>query len=116
MTDFTFTSTSECDVCGAYLSSSDEECDHDGYDVKTFTFRRLNEGRESMTGVESVATRKWHDLEEKVGDDWIAYQYIGTREQVESMLSGTMWDDVSDLPMISMSTDAPKDVGEESED
>jgi len=111
MTDFTFTSTAECNVCGEYLSSSDDECDHNGYEVKTFVFRRLNEGRESMTGVKSVATQKWYDLEEKIGDDWIAYQYIGTKDQVESMLSGSMLDDIEDLPMISMSTDAPKDVG-----
>lgn len=101
-------------MCGAYLSSSDEECDHDGYDVQTFVFRRLKGGRDSMTGVESVATRKWHDLREKVGDDWIAYEYIGTREQVNNRLKMRAWDSVSDLPQVSMSIHAPDDVrGEE---
>jgi hypothetical protein len=110
MSDFSFSATAECHVCGEYLSASDEECDHDGYDVQTFVFRRLNSGRESMVGVESVATRKWHDLEEKVDDDWLAYEYIGTREQVEKRLS-KYWDSVEDLPQISMSIHAPDDVG-----
>jgi len=113
MTEFTFTSTSECDLCGAYLSSSDEDCDHDGQSVGVHVFRRMNEGRDSMVGVECAIRYKWYKLEEKVGEDWIAYQWLGTRESVESMLSGAMWDDVEDLPMRAMSLDAPSDVGED---
>lgn len=55
----------------------------------------------------------WYKLEEKIGDDWIAYQYLGPRDQVESMLTDIMWDDVSDLPMRAMATHAPDDVGTE---
>ncbi len=112
MTDFTFTSTAECDLCGAYLSSSDDECDHDGQPIETHVFRRLSEGRDSMVGVECAIRHKWHALEEKVGEDWIAYQWLGTRESVENMLSGTMWDDIEDLPMRAMSLDAPEDLSE----
>lgn len=110
MGDFSFSATAECDICGAYLSASDEECDHGGEDIQTFVFRRLNGGRESMVGVESVATRKWHVLADKVDDNWIAYEYIGTREQVERRLSIGLWDSVSDLPKVSMAIDAPDDV------
>jgi len=111
MTDFTFTSTAECDKCGAYLSASDEECDHDGQPVDVHVFRRINEGRESMIGVECAIRYKWHALEEKIGEDWIAYQWLGTRESVENMLNG-YWDSVEDLPKRAMSLDAPSDVGE----
>ena len=112
MTDFTFSSTAECDLCGAYLSSSDEECDHDGKTVSKHIFRRLHEGRDSITGVECTYSQKWYKLEEKVGDDWIAYQYIGTKEQVNRWLTHGQWGGIGDLPMISMSTSAPSDVGE----
>ena len=112
MADFTFTSTSECDFCGAYLSSSDEDCDHDGNPVETHVFRRMNSGRESLIGVECAIQYKWYALEEKVGDDWIAYQWLGTREFVESMVNSVMWDNVEELPMKAMSLDAPKDISE----
>lgn len=113
MTDFTFTATAECELCGAYLSSSDEECDHDGRPVDKHLFRRLSEGRDSLIGVRSTARQKWYRLEEKVGDDWIAYEYLGTKDTVNSMLDGMMWESVEDLPKIAMSIDAPNDVGED---
>jgi hypothetical protein len=47
-----------------------------------------------------------------VGDDWIAYQYIGTKKQVNRWLTHGQWGGIEDLPMISMSTSAPSDVGE----
>lgn len=112
MTEFTFSATAECDLCGAYLSSSDEDCDHDGQPVDVHVFRRLSDGRESMIGVECAIRYKWYALEEKVGDDWIAYQWLGTRESVENMLSGNMWESIEDLPHRAMSLDAPNDVGE----
>jgi hypothetical protein len=114
MSDFSFTATAECDLCGRYLSSSDEDCDHGGHPVETHVFRRLFGGRDSMTGVESTVRHKWHKLEEKVGDDWIAYQYLGPRCSVTTMLNGT-WDSVEDLPVASTSVDAPDDVGEDDE-
>jgi len=113
MTDFSFSATAECDLCGAYLSASDEECDHDGWEVNKHVFRRLGEGRESMTGVRCTARYKWYKLEEKIGDDWIAYEYLGTKDHVNSMLKSSMWDGFGDIPKISMSTDAPRDVGED---
>lgn len=113
MSDFTFTSAAQCELCGNHLSSSDEDCDHDGTPVDTYVFRRLSGGRETMKGVECAESYKWHKLEEKVGDDWIAYQFIGSRSHVEGMLSEPMWDGVSDLPIRSMATHAPDDVGAE---
>jgi len=111
MSEFTFTSTAECDMCGMYLSSSDDKCDHDGHEVKTHVFRRIGEGRKSITGVESTAKYKWYKLEEKVGDEWIAYQWVGPRESVDRMISSTSWDSIAELPSMEMSIRAPDDVG-----
>lgn len=113
MSDFTFSATAECDVCGDYLSSSDEECDHNGQNVEVRVFRRLYEGRDSLVGVKTVNSRKWQELKDKIGDDWIAYQYLGTKEHVNTLLRNGSWDGISDLPKISMSTDAPKDINSE---
>lgn len=112
MSNFSFTATARCDKCGTYLSSSDEECDHDSEPVDKRLFRRIGEGRDSLVGVLTTPRWKWYRLKEKVGDDWIAYEYLGTKDHVNSMLDGVMWDSVEDLPKISMSIDAPKDVGE----
>lgn len=86
MSDFTFTATAECDKCGAYLSSSDADCDHNGQPVEKHVFRRLGGGRESLTGVKCTVRYKWDALEEKVGDDWIAYQWLGTKSSVNRMM------------------------------
>lgn len=110
MSDFTFSATTQCDLCGTYLSSSDETCDHNGKTISVHLFRRLREGRDSLIGVESAPSQKWNLLEEKVGDDWIAYQYIGTRSTVTSMLSGGhTWNTIEELPLIEMSIHASKD-------
>jgi hypothetical protein len=112
MSDFSFSATAECNECGAYLSSSDEDCDHNGQPVSTHIFRRLGEGRDSMTGVQSTPMHKWYRLEEKLGDDWIAYEYLGPKDQVEAMLNGDTWDSVKELPKLAMSLDAPSNVGD----
>ena len=110
---FSFTATAQCDYCGQLLGSSDEECDHDGEPVDTRVFRRLGEGRESLVGVECTPRYKWYKLAEEIGEDWIAYEYLGTKDHVNSMLDGNFWDGVADLPKISMSVDAPSDVNDE---
>lgn len=110
MSDFTFTSTAECSICGEYLSSSDEDCDHDGNQVDKHVFRRIGGGRDDIIGVKSTVLHKWRRLYDKVGDDWIAYQYLGTREHVNLLLHDH--DNVSDIPMMMMAPDAPNDIGE----
>lgn len=67
----------------------------------TYVFRRLEHGRDSMKGVECKSTEVWSSLEEKVGDDWIAYQFLGTRDRVENMLDG-QWDSIADIPRLAM--------------
>lgn len=109
---FSFTATAQCDECGQLLGSSDEECDHDGWPVDKHVFRRIGGGRDSLIGVKSTALWKWYKLAEKVDEDWIAYEYLGTKDTVNSMLDGTFWDGVEDLPKVSMSVDAPNDVNE----
>jgi len=99
-------------MCGAYLSSSDENCDHDGNPVSKHVFRRVARGGESVTGVKCAPQYKWNKLHEKVGDEWIGYEYLGTKQHVNNMLDGIMWNSVKELPRISMSLHAPNEVGE----
>lgn len=112
MSDFTFTATAECELCGNYLSESDEECDHDGREPKTHVFRYLYGGRETARGVEAVGKYRWNKLEEKVGDEWIGYHYLGTEDEVNAKLLTGAWGDIEDLPRLEMALDAPDDVGE----
>lgn len=110
---FNFTATARCDKCGEYLSSSDEDCDHNGSTPQTHLFRRLREGRGSVVEVEATAGWKWYALKKAVEDDWIAYQYIGEESAVEyTIQSDVMPDTVSELPAISMSLGAPEGVEE----
>jgi len=111
---FSFTATAQCDYCGQLLGSSDEDCDHDGSTVNKHVFRRIGEGRDSLVGVESTPGYKWYKLAEAIGSkDWIAYEYLGTKSHVNSMLDGNFWDGVEDLPKICMSVHAPRDVNDE---
>jgi hypothetical protein len=112
MSDFSFTATAQCEKCGSYLSSSNEKCDHDGLTVEKHVFRHISNGRDSITGVHSTAQHKWYALEEKLGEDWIEYEYIGPKQSVNRMLNSSTWDSVEDLPRQSMSLDAPRDVAE----
>lgn len=103
MSNFTFVTGEECDVCGH---------DHKEWDEDIHVFRKLGGGRDDLIGVRSIAHHKWYDLYEKVGDDWKLYQYVGTKEHVNSMLTSGAWDSVDDLPWLTMAMDAPADVGE----
>lgn len=112
MTDFTFSAGGECELCGNHLPSANADCDHDGQPVSVHIFRRLRGGRDTMKGVRAAPKYKWHKLAESVGEDWIAYQYLGTRESVDGMLTDDMFGTFSELPARSMSLVAPDDVNE----
>jgi hypothetical protein len=109
---FSFTATAKCDECGQLLGSSDENCDHDGAPVDKHLFRELGEGRESLVGVKTTNSYKWHKLAQKVGDYWIAYQYLGPKSSVNRMLQ-VSWDSVKELPQQEMSASAPSSVNDE---
>lgn len=109
---FSFTATARCERCGQLLQSSDEECDHDGEPVDKHVFRRLAGGRDSLIGVKTTPSWKWQRLKEKVEDDWIAYEYLGTKSHVNAMLQDVMWSSVEELPRKGMSIHAPNSVEE----
>lgn len=110
---FSFTATAQCDYCGQLLGSSDEECDHDGMPVDKRVFRRIGEGRDSLVGVEAASGYKWNKLAETIGDDWIAYEYLGTKDHVNTMMQSPLWESVADIPKISMSIASPDDLRED---
>jgi hypothetical protein len=109
---FSFTATAECDYCGNLLSSSDETCDHDGQPVEKYVFRRLGEGRDSLVGVKACPKWKWHKLKEQADDEWIAYEFLGTKSRVNGLLTGPIWFSVDELPKLGMSIHAPNSVEE----
>ena len=117
MSDFSFTSTAVCDYCGNMLGSSDEECDEcEPEDRKQQVFRRLTSEGDSPDTimVDAVGQHRWHKLEEEVGEDWIAYEWLGPRESVQKMVGSYMWETIQDIPKRQMSIDAPDDVGADS--
>lgn len=78
-----------------------ETGDFDEEEPDTYVFRRLEHGRDSLKGVECVGSEVWSNLEEKVGDDWIAYQFLGTRDRVDDMLD-SRWDSIEEIPRLAM--------------
>lgn len=117
MSDFSFTSTAECTYCGNMLGSSDEDCDEcSPADREQQVFRRITSTEDSPDTimVEAVGQHRWHRLQSEVGDDWIAYEWLGPRPSVQRMVGTYMWDSIQDIPKRQMSLDAPKDVGSES--
>lgn len=116
MSDFTFTATAECDYCGGLLSSSDEDCDScSESDIHQQMFRRISSDEDNPETLAVMATHdyKWYKLEREVGDDWIAYEWLGPRESVQNMIGLHMWETIHDIPKRAMSLDAPNDVGEQ---
>lgn len=107
---FSFTATAQCDHCGELLNSSDEDCDHDGATVEKYVFRKLGGGRATLVGVETTPRWKWYRLAEKVGDDWKQYQYIAPKPSVNTMLRGSIYESVEELPHMKTAVDAPSDV------
>jgi hypothetical protein len=109
---FDISASAECDFCGNLLTSSDDDCGECvSADREQHLFRRLTSGDGPDTiAVESTVDYRWHKLQQEVGDDWIAYEWLGPRDSVQSMLGRQMWDTIQDIPCRQMSLDAPSDV------
>lgn len=110
---FSFSATARCGKCGEYLSSSEEECDHDGAEVQQQMFRHIASDTDEVVAVEATIGYKWHALKRERGEDWIAYEWLGPRESVQNMVGTVTWDGIEDLPQRAMSLDAPAEVAEE---
>ena len=113
MSNFTITATAECDYCGNLLSSSDEECDACmPANRKRQLFRRINAHSAEIETIVVDATfgHKWQKLADELGEDWIAYEYLGPKESVEHMLTSGMWNTLADIPRREMSANAPSDI------
>lgn len=107
---FTITATATCNECGAMLSSSDQDCSHEGKPVEKRLFRRLVGGPESLVSVTATSDWMWHALKEEVADDWIAYQYLGSESLVQSKIDTPA--DISSLSWEQLSLHAPSSVEE----
>lgn len=108
---FTISALATCDVCGAGLGSSDETCtEHTSSDVSTHVFRRFS--TTSTHTVDATAGHKWQKLVDQRGDDWIAWQYLGTQADVDARLGEPWIDGVDEIRAREHALDAPKDLSE----
>lgn len=114
MSDFSFTATAECDYCGNLLGSSDGNCDECSEEGRYQQFFRAIGDREPhVICVEATHDYKWYKLASEVGEDWIAYEWLGPRESVQSMVGLSSWETIDDVPGRAISADAPNDVADE---
>lgn len=107
---FSFTATAQCEMCGQLLGSSEDSCSHQGEPVKEHVFRRLEQ--ENAQIVEACGSWSWYKLAESVGEDWIAYQYLGSPESVESKIQSDVFPTFDKLKPLALSLDAPSDVND----
>lgn len=113
MGDFSFSSTAQCDYCGNMLSASDEDCDEcSPADRSQQMFRRITSDDDAPDTivVEATPKHKWYKLQAELGEDWIAYEWLGPRPSVQKMVGTYAWDTIHDIPKRQMSLDAPNDV------
>lgn len=112
MSDFSFTSTAQCDYCGNLLSSSDEECNQcDESDRKQQFFRAIGSQQPENVVIESTVDYKWERLADGVGEDWFKYEWLGPRRDVQNLVGTGFFDDVDDVPR----RQHPTDVSDEPE-
>jgi hypothetical protein len=91
---FDLSATARCDLCGAALVDSDDDCDnHVAEDVGLHIFRRLTSPQ--TQAIRATRAHSWDKLRDLKGDDWIAWFYIGDRELVHSKLQSATIETVS---------------------
>jgi hypothetical protein len=73
-------------------------------------FRHLVE--DNIVSVEACPGFHWYALKDMVGEEWIAYGWLGPKSSVKSMVGLVSWETIDDLPNMSMSLDAPNGVQE----
>lgn len=92
--DFDLTATTECDFCGNYLSSSDEECgEHIEGDIGVHFFRELNS--DNLSAVRATREHCWQKLANNKGEGWIRWMYLGERELVSNFVKDH---EISEIP------------------
>lgn len=107
---FSFSATAQCDLCGEYLSSSEEDCEHNGAEPIQSMFRRI--GTSEAVTVRACPGWHWYKLKDVVGEDWIAYEWLGPKPSVQNMVGTVSFEELSDVPSQEISTNAPEGVEE----
>ncbi|AGM11454.1 hypothetical protein M199_gp212 [Halogranum tailed virus 1] len=109
MAGFSFTALAECEMCGAPLSSSDEDCENcaEAEDV-LLVFRKLNTHETKTLAVSMMADRTfiWEKFAKSLdGEDPLPWVILGLSDTVEGLLEGVMFDDITDLKHNGMTID-----------
>lgn len=94
---FEFSATAQCDLCGAYLDSSDEMCEHDGGQIRQHVFRRLSS--DNLFIVRASDDHKWQKVADTKGEEWYAWVYLGTKPHVARQRGTHSVEDLSHISM-----------------
>jgi len=98
---FTFTSLSECDMCGESLPASDERCELcDGEAQYEMVFKHISTNEIRAITVTPVADNKflWEKFARSLhGEDPLPYAWLGERSFVDRMLSSPTVETVADI-------------------
>ena len=101
MAGFSFTALAECEMCGAPLSSSDEECtDCEEAEEVLLVFRKLNSHETKTLPISMMADRNfvWEKFAKSLdGEDPLPWVILGLSDTVESMLEGCIFEDITDI-------------------
>jgi len=110
---FSFTALAECEMCGAPLSSSDEDCDEcaESEDV-LLIFRRLTSHETRTLPVSMMADRDfiWEKFAKSLAsesgvEDPLPWMLLGINDTVEALLEGPSVDDITDISHNGMTID-----------
>lgn len=98
---FTFTSLSECDMCGESLPESDERCELcEGEPQYEMVFRHIstNETREITVTLLADNEFLWEKFARSLhNEDPLPYAWLGERSFVDGMLSSPTVDTIEDI-------------------
>jgi len=104
---FTFTSLSDCDMCGESLPASDTMCDLcEGEPTYEMIFRHISTHETRSIEVSLLADNEflWEKFSRSLhGEDPLAYAWLGEAVVVEGLLDAPMIDEIGDIKHKQMS-------------
>jgi len=100
---FTFVEPERCARCGSYKK---DECDHTH--ENDYLFRHVVD--KEIVEINAVGEHRWQVLKDCVGEEWLLYEYIGTKESVEYEINNMHMGGIEDIPHIDTPENAPEYV------
>jgi len=108
MSNFTFSAPGSCQYCGTLLGHG-EDCDNCSKEQREqHFFRGIGSTEPETLTIESTMDFRWYKLANEIGQDWIKYEWLGTRDDVNGMIGIEMWDDIREIPRRQHPTEVPE--------